>query len=103
MPACPHCPIQMPFQQDADVFAHGATVGAGLSGQIVIEGFGQMQLDIAVALEATTLFDSSGRRQMQSGMRRRDVRTWRRFPCNAAQVEGGVASITGLSRLDYPF
>ena len=52
--------VQMPFQQDADVFAHGAVVGAGLSGQIVVERFGQMQLDIAVALEATTLFDGSG-------------------------------------------
>jgi hypothetical protein len=49
----------MPFQQDADVFAHGATVGAGLPGQIVVEGFGQVQLDIAVAFEATTLFDGS--------------------------------------------
>jgi hypothetical protein len=45
----------MPFQQDADIFTHGATVGAGLPGQIVVEGFGQVQLDIAVALDAATL------------------------------------------------
>ena len=54
----------MPFQQDADVFAHGATVGAGLPGQIVVERFGQMQLDIAVAF-ATTLFDGSDSGQTQ--------------------------------------
>ena len=46
--------VQMPFQQDADVFAHGATVGAGLPGQIVVVRFGPMQLDIAVALDAAT-------------------------------------------------
>jgi hypothetical protein len=50
----------MSFQQDADIFAHGAAVGAGLSGQVIVEGFGQMQLDIAVALEATALFDGGG-------------------------------------------
>ena len=39
--------VQMPFQQDADIFAHGATVGASLPGQIVIQGFGQMQLGVS--------------------------------------------------------
>jgi hypothetical protein len=52
--------VQMPFQQDADVFAHGAAVGAGLPGQVVVERFRQMQLDIAVVLDAATHFDGSG-------------------------------------------
>jgi hypothetical protein len=56
----------MSFQQDADIFTHGATIGAGLPGQIVVEGFGQVQLDIAVALEAATLFRRG--RESREGM-----------------------------------
>jgi hypothetical protein len=56
----------MPFQQDADVFAHGATVGVGLPGQIVIQGFGQVQLDIAVAFETATLLQRG--REARDGM-----------------------------------
>lgn len=50
----------MPFQQDADIFAHGATVGASLLGQIVIQGFGQMQLKIV--RKATKAFQVLPRR-----------------------------------------
>lgn len=47
---------QVPFQHHADAFAHPATVGAGLPDQIVIQSFGQVQLDIAVALGAAAMF-----------------------------------------------
>ena len=55
--------IQMPFQHHADVFAHGAAVGAGLPGQIVIEGFGQVQFDVAVALGAAAGYSGDGARR----------------------------------------
>lgn len=53
----------MPFQHDADVFAHGATVGAGLPGQIVIEGFGQVQIDIRSHLARRCDFGDSAKRR----------------------------------------
>lgn len=56
----------MRFQHHADVFAHRATVGAGLASQIVVEGSGQVQLDIAVAFGAAAW--SWGQRQAQGGL-----------------------------------
>lgn len=58
VPARSHHSVQMPFQQDADVFAHGAAVGAGQVGQIVIERFGLiLRLGLQLIIYRPCLFE----------------------------------------------
>ena len=55
----------MPFQHDADIFTDRAMISAGDAGQIVIHGFGDMDLYIAVALGAAGFFGCGFRRKPQ--------------------------------------
>ena len=56
----------MPFQHDADIFTDRALISAGDAGQIVIDRFGDMELDIAVALGTAGFFGGRHRRMQRS-------------------------------------